>query len=515
MALLLTATLIFGTAVIAGVDFTDFIPKAEADGADPEFSQFTDGNYVYTVIDGEAMILNYNGTLDGEFTVPSELGEYKVTSIGWGAFYKQNFTSVVIPEGIKEIKASAFAYCENLANIVLPDSLQSVGYLVFENTAYRNNADNWENELLYIGSCLIGCNEKVGSNVNIKSGTKIIADGTFASGDLYSNNGGYINNIKSVSIPGSVKRICSGAFSYCENLETIAIAEGARGIESFVFYGTAYYEDSANWDGDALYIGNHLIEVKNSASGSFEIRPGTVEIAAEAFYGCEDITNITIPDSVDTIGYGAFIDCSLKNIVIPNGVTAIERQTFSTFNNEATLEYVHIPSSVTYISGTYYDGYIDYETFGDYSVIICSDTENCYAKTYAEENGMTFKVCDGHGILAPHYHSYVSCVTVEPGCESYGVRTYSCSCGDYYTESISPAGHKYGDWTVSKEATAAEKGIKIRTCSSCGDTEEKYYEVSVFEKIGYYISDFFMKIADWFTSIIEALDGYVGSIEFD
>ena len=59
-----------------------------------------------------------------------------------------------------------------------------------------------------------------------------------------------------------------------------------------------------------------------------------------------------------------------------------------------------------------------------------------------------------------HYHSYVGSVTTQPGCESLGVKTYICSCGDTYTENIvSLGGHTAG---------AAATCTTAQTCTVCG-----------------------------------------------
>lgn len=45
-----------------------------------------------------------------------------------------------------------------------------------------------------------------------------------------------------------------------------------------------------------------------------------------------------------------------------------------------------------------------------------------------------------------HTHSYTASITVNSGCETVGVMTYACSCGDSYTEPIPAAGHA---WTTT------------------------------------------------------------------
>ena len=66
-----------------------------------------------------------------------------------------------------------------------------------------------------------------------------------------------------------------------------------------------------------------------------------------AFYECVNLTNITIPDSVTSIGVFAFYDCSgLTSVIIPNSVTSIGDDAFSRCSG---LTSVIIPNSVTSI----------------------------------------------------------------------------------------------------------------------------------------------------------------------
>ncbi len=105
----------------------------------------------------------------------------------------------------------------------------------------------------------------------------------------------------------------------------------------------------------------------------------------------------------------------------------------------------------------------------------------------------------------PHTHSYSSAVTTNPGCETAGVITYSCACGDSYITGIAANGHSFGDWQVEKEATASEAGTKIRTCTVCGKTEEERFEMPFFEKIGYYIYSGMENVLKALTDLIDYL----------
>ena len=64
-------------------------------------------------------------------------------------------------------------------------------------------------------------------------------------------------------------------------------------------------------------------------------------------------------------------------------------------------------------------------------------------------------------------HSFKWVVDKEATCTEAGVRTYTCSCGDSYTENIPATGHSYVS-KVTKAATTTEEGITTYTCSKCG-----------------------------------------------
>ena len=68
----------------------------------------------------------------------------------------------------------------------------------------------------------------------------------------------------------------------------------------------------------------------------------------------------------------------------------------------------------------------------------------------------------------PHVHQYTAATEREPSCILAGLRKYSCSCGDFYTEMIPAPGHVATDWEEAAAATETKMGTQQRTCAVCG-----------------------------------------------
>ena len=66
-----------------------------------------------------------------------------------------------------------------------------------------------------------------------------------------------------------------------------------------------------------------------------------------------------------------------------------------------------------------------------------------------------------------HTHSYSSEVTKAATCTAPGIKTFTCSCGDNYSEPIPATGHSYCDEVIAP--TCTEDGCTVHTCSKCGD----------------------------------------------
>jgi uncharacterized repeat protein (TIGR02543 family) len=89
-------------------------------------------SFEYRIVNNEAYITNYTGN-ETEIEIPSTLDGYVVTQIAGFAFYKNQLTSVAIPNSVTSIGDYAFAY-NDLTSVAIPNSVTSIGEWAF----YKN-----------------------------------------------------------------------------------------------------------------------------------------------------------------------------------------------------------------------------------------------------------------------------------------------------------------------------------------------------------------------------------------
>jgi uncharacterized repeat protein (TIGR02543 family) len=289
-------------------------------------------------------ITDYTGTLM-DIIIPSIINGVEVKIIGDYAFYRNNLTSVTIPNSVTTIGKEAFNW-----RIIVSFSTGDNPNFVYEHnlliTADRKTV------IACIGSL---------SSVSIPNGVTTITDYAF-----------YDNNLTSVTIPNSVTTIGSRAFSL-NKLINVTIPNSVTTIGDFAFLNnsltrvtipnsvTTIGDRSFDWEEiesfsisdntNFVYEHNLLITAdrKTVIAGigvlsSVTIPNGVTTIGDYAF-AWNDLTSIIIPNSVITIGNSAFSSNNLTSVIIPDSVTTIGDSAFS-WNR---LTSISIPNSVTTI----------------------------------------------------------------------------------------------------------------------------------------------------------------------
>ena len=332
---------------------------------------------------------NYEGVLkpSGTVIIPDEhngLPVVKIADLGFANWNK--FTTLSLPNTIKEIGRKAFEYCsamttltiaegscletigenafyscKNLGELSLPGTVTTMGQLAFGNTGLVTVTLG--EGITAIPAHTFNSSSKL-KNINFPASCTTIGNYAFSG-----------CGFESLEFPGTITAIGDGAFASCSQLTTLVINVPAIGAETFS-YCTAMQslkigKDVASIGDKAFARCGALNEIEVAADNSaYDSRencnalihtatntiitgsnattiPASVTAIGEAAFGYCRFATITIPDNVATIGASAFYGCgSLEAVVLPAGLTRIEE---ATFGNCYNLAGVTIPDGVTFV----------------------------------------------------------------------------------------------------------------------------------------------------------------------
>ena len=413
-----------------------------------------------------------------------------VTNIEEAAFSNcEGLTAINIPNGVKTIGNVAFESCDKLQAINIPSSVESISEYIFRGCKSLNKI-TIPNSIKTIGfGAFDGCNKLL--TIDIPNSVESIGGRAFRN----------CESLNKITIPNSVKTIGNNAFENCSGLLAINIPNSVDSIGEYAFRNcesliniTVSSNNKKYLSKDGVlfnYNGTELIQYPLGDGKSEYVIPNNVEkIGKYAFYNCKNLRSVTINESVKVIAEYAFSDCiNLNNLFI-------QRQTYNNI--------VIVP----YIGFNYYSFYNCSNLTDIYYMGSLNDWQNLWKAEYndALENATI------HYNYGVHVHSYTESITKQPTCTEEGEKTFTCDCGDTYTEIIPakghtevidkavPAtcstdgktegshcyicgevikaqtvikatGHKYDDGKITKQPTCTETGVKTYTCSECGATK--------------------------------------------
>ncbi|MBQ3078961.1 MAG: leucine-rich repeat protein [Clostridia bacterium] len=280
-----------------------------------------------------------------------------------------------IPYGVKKLEYYTFAYCDNLRTLDLPGSIGLIDECTFV------HCDNLT--ITFLGSAPIfheealdyADNTTIYYSENDPSWTKEIMldyggtntewvpyDGAYAGANHYTGSCGY-NAVWTLTTDGVLTISGTGDMynynrdthydvpwnDFKENITALVIEEGITNVGSYIFAETVYSNNALK----RVTIPSTVSTIGYSAflncAGieSVTISNGLTSISDSAFEGCSLLGGIALPSTLTEIGSRAFYKCSsLTSISIPEGVEALFNDTFMECGK---LETANLPDTLTEI----------------------------------------------------------------------------------------------------------------------------------------------------------------------
>jgi len=111
------------------------------------------------------------------------------------------------------------------------------------------------------------------------------------------------------------------------------------------------------------------------------------------------------------------------------------------------------------------------------NVITETETEEGTEETEGTEEGDPYISGDTaasvFSVENGHEHTYTSTVLRPATCTEAGEIKYTCFCGDFYVDAISPLDHTPGNWVTVRTATSSQTGLRQKSCTICGRVLEE------------------------------------------
>ena len=383
--------------------------NAQDDTNNEQQTANAENGFAYTVTGDEATITGYTGSAKS-LVIPSELGGKPVTEIGIFAFALcDSLTEVTIPEGVTSIGNAAFSGCSSLTEVTIPKSVTSIGDSAFYNCDALKT-------VYYGGSQTDWGKISIGSDNDPLLKAEIICAIQESNGFAYTVTGdeatitGYTGSAKNIVIPSElggkpVTAIADKAFYRYGKMRDIYIPKTVKAIgeDAFLYAVSEEEADSRirficyegtgkEWANIAIQEGNNAVKPNDdnfrigvyecSLSGDMVYQASDDAATLARYFGSD--SKVDIPAElggkpVTSIGDYAFVYCSsLTEVTIPEGVTSIGEGAFGACSN---LTKVIIAEGVTSI--------------GEWAFLGCSSlTEVTIPKSVTSIEYEAFDDCD-------------------------------------------------------------------------------------------------------------------------
>lgn len=214
---------------------------------------------------------------------------------------------VIIEDGIKHIGVGAFENFFNLEKVVLPSSVNIIDEGAFRNCSSLKEI-NLENVAEIEREAFLNCS----SIESIVLSEKLCSLSSKAFGDCTSLKYITLNNPETLFY---------SSFEGCTAIQEVTAKYGIRYTQINEFKGSPFYEKQTEYFEGITYYGNEIVDMNPEYKGVCHIKEGVKAVSQGDFEQNTGITEIVLPDSVETVEWYPFLKCEgLKKISFGKGV---------------------------------------------------------------------------------------------------------------------------------------------------------------------------------------------------
>lgn len=219
----------------------------------------------------------------------------------WAFAGCEELTNVVIPNSVTIIENNSFRDCNQLKDIIIPDSVAEISDFAFTGSGLVEIAIP-KSVSKISSTAFMGCRRVI--SIRVERENEVYDSRENCNAIIHTATNSLILGCCNTRIPLNVQTIAPFAFAYCNDLNGLVLPDSIMDI------------------GKAAFLDCHNLQ-------SIEI-PGSVKsFGNAAFLMCSKLNSIEIPDSVSKIGDFAFADCKcLKQATIPNSIYHIGEKAF-------------------------------------------------------------------------------------------------------------------------------------------------------------------------------------------
>lgn len=287
--------------------------------------------------------------------------------------------------------STPFYMDQDIKNVIIEDGITSIGNFTFFSCSELVSIAI-PDSVTSIGEYAFECCQSLDS-ITVPDSATSIGEYAFE----------FCQSLKIITIPASVTSIGDQAFSYCGSLESIVVDENNqfyktiggvlfdKSVSKLICYPAGKTDTSYTIPDTVTSIGDGAFMCCKSL-GSVVMPDTVIDIGANAFFECSKLASITIPDSVADISEGAFARCaSLVSVTIPASVTSIDDWSFSYCTSLRSITILNPDCEIANSNTSICSGYDDDSQKHYFNGTIYS-YENSKAQAYAEKYGYSFRV---------------------------------------------------------------------------------------------------------------------------